>query len=241
MKLTIGHLYPDLLNLYGDRGNIRCLMKRCEWRGISVETVPFELGDAIDFSGLDIVLLGGGSDREQHLVCEKLKTIREAFRDYVEQDGVVIAICGGYQLLGHYYMTGTEKMEGLSLVDIYTVQGEGRLIGNIVLESDLVSMPIVGFENHGGRTVTGSVPPLGRVLSGYGNDGKSGVEGIVYRNVIGTYLHGPLLPKNPQLADELIRRALQRRYGSSTELAPLPDEEEKEANRYVYERFAGKK
>jgi len=237
MKLTIGHLYPDLLNLYGDRGNIQCLRKRCEWRGIETELVSFELRDKIDFSGLDVVLLGGGSDREQRIVCEKLKTIREDFRSYVEQDGVTAAICGGYQLLGHYYMTNEEKMEGLSIVDIYTVQGEGRLIGNIVLESPLFSMPVVGFENHGGRTYTGSVPPLGRVVHGYGNDGKSGFEGIVYRNVFGTYLHGPLLPKNPQLADELIRRALRRRYGREVSLAQLPDTEEKEANRYVYERF----
>ena len=230
MKLTVGHLYPDLLNLYGDRGNVQCLLKRCEWRGIEAQVIPFELQDRIDFTELDLVLLGGGSDREQQIVCEKLKTIREDFRAYTEDGGPVIAICGGYQLLGHYYMTGTEKMEGLSLVDIYTIQGDGRLIGNIALESSLTSMPIVGFENHGGRTFTGNLPPLGKVLRGYGNDGKSGYEGIVYKNIIGTYLHGPLLPKNPQLADELIRRALSRKYGQAVSLVELPDIEEKEAN-----------
>ena len=234
MKLTIGHLYPDLLNLYGDRGNIRCLMKRCEWRGIEAETVAFELQDEIDFAGLDIVLLGGGSDREQKLVCHKLQSIREEFRNYVETDGVVIAICGGYQLLGHYYMTGGERIEGLGLVDICTIQGEGRLIGNIALRCDLFTMPLVGFENHGGRTMTGSVPPLGKVIYGYGNDGISGYEGIRYRNIFGTYLHGPVLPKNPELADELILRALRRRYGDGVCLTPLPDEEEREANTQVY-------
>lgn len=164
MKLTIGHLYPDLLNLYGDRGNIQCLMKRCLWRGIEAETIAFELDDKIDFSNLDIVLLGGGSDREQMLVCEKLKEIQKDFKEYVEQDGVVIAICGGYQLLGNYYKTEEGIIEGLSLVDMYTEQGENRLIDNIVLQSELFDMPIVGFENHGGRTFIGENKPLGKVL-----------------------------------------------------------------------------
>ncbi len=237
MKITIGHLYPDLLNLYGDRGNIQCLMKRCQWRGIEAQTIPFELDDKIDFSKLDIVLLGGGSDREQMLVCKKLREIRGAFREYVESDGVVIAICGGYQLLGNYYHTDQGIIEGLELVDMYTEQGEGRLISNIVLKSDLFEMPVVGFENHGGRTMIKDNRPLGKVLYGSGNDGKSGYEGIVYKNVIGTYLHGPLLPKNPQLADWLIQHALEKKYGQKTELSPLDDIQEKEANAYVYHRF----
>lgn len=239
MKLTIGHLYPDLLNLYGDRGNIQCLRKRCEWRGIDVEVVSFELDDKIDFSGLDIVLLGGGSDREQRLVCEKLRCIRGDFKDYVENNGVVIAICGGYQLLGKYYKTEQDTIEGLSLVDMYTEQGAERLISNIVLKSEMFDMPVVGFENHGGRTFIGENKPLGKVLYGQGNDGKSGFEGVVYKNVIGTYLHGPLLPKNPQLADWLIRKALERKYSQSVDLTPLDDAQEKEANTYVYQRFAG--
>lgn len=237
MKITIGHLYPDLLNLYGDRGNIQCLMKRCLWRGIEAETIAFELGDKIDFSKLDIVLLGGGSDREQMLVCEKLKEIQKDFKAYVEDNGVVIAICGGYQLLGNYYKTDQGMIEGLKLVDMSTEQGKGRLIGNIVMQSDLFDMPIVGFENHGGRTTIGNNKPLGKVLSGYGNDGQSGEEGVVYKNVIGTYLHGPLLPKNPQLADWLIAHALEKKYGKTIELAPLDDTEEKAANDYVYHRF----
>ncbi|MBQ8304669.1 MAG: glutamine amidotransferase [Blautia sp.] len=237
MKITIGHLYPDLLNLYGDRGNIQCLMKRCEWRGIEAKTIAYELDDKIDFSDLDIVLLGGGSDREQMLVCEKLQEIQPEFKEYVENDGVVIAICGGYQLLGKYYKTDAGTMQGLDLVDLYTVQGEGRLIDNIVLKTELFDMPIVGFENHGGRTEIGNNRPLGKVLYGSGNDGKSGYEGVIYRNVIGTYLHGPLLPKNPCLADELILRALRRRYGQDVTLSELPDEEERAANEYVYRRF----
>ncbi|MFR8563628.1 MAG: type 1 glutamine amidotransferase [Blautia sp.] len=240
MKLTIGHLYPDLLNLYGDRGNIQCLMKRCLWRGIEAETVSFELDDKIDFSNLDIVLLGGGSDREQMLVCEKLKEIQKDFKEYVEQNGVVIAICGGYQLLGNYYKTDMGTIEGLSLVDMYTEQGENRLIDNIVLQSELFDMPVVGFENHGGRTFVGKNKPLGKVLYGSGNDGKSGYEGVVYKNVIGTYLHGPLLPKNPQLADELILRALRKKYGEDVTLSALDDSQEKAANDYIYNRFVKK-
>lgn len=237
MKLTIGHLYPDLLNLYGDRGNIQCLMKRCEWRGIEAETRTFELDDPIDFESLDIVLLGGGSDREQMLVCQKLREIRSDFKNYVENNGVVIAICGGYQLLGNYYKTEQGTMEGLELVDMYTEQGEGRLISNIVLKSDLFHMPVVGFENHGGRTFIGKNKPLGKVLYGSGNDGTSGFEGVVYKNVIGTYLHGPLLPKNPQLADWLIARALEKKYKEPVTLSSLDDSQEREANDYVYHRF----
>ena len=141
MKITVGHLYPELLNLYGDRGNIACLMQRCLWRGIRAETIELNTEEDIDFTKLDIVLLGGGSDREQMLVCRRLKKIQEKFRDYVENNGVVIAVCGGYQLLGKYYQTDEGMIEGLNLLDIYTEQGEGRLIGNIILDSELSDMP----------------------------------------------------------------------------------------------------
>lgn len=237
MNITIGHLYPDLLNLYGDRGNIQCLKKRCEWRGIRAEVREFRLGDVIDFRDLDIVLLGGGSDREQKIVCNKLKENKKEFQEYVEENGVVIAICGGYQLLGKYYQTEEGIIEGLGLVDLYTEQKEGRLISNIVLQSDLFSMPIVGFENHGGRTFIGENKPFGKVLYGNGNNGESGDEGVIYKNVIGTYLHGPLLPKNPQVADYLIQKALERKYKRPMELKELDDKEEKEANDYIYKRF----
>ena len=157
-----------------------------------------------------------------------------------DRDGVVIAICGGYQLLGNYYKTEEGIIEGLSLVDMYTEQGENRLIDNIVLQSELFDMPIVGFENHGGRTFIGENKPLGKVLYGSGNDGKSGYEGVVYKNVIGTYLHGPLLPKNPQLADELILRALKKKYGENITLSALNDSQEKAANDYIFNRFVKK-
>ncbi len=236
MELKIGHLYPDLLNLYGDRGNIQCMVKRCQWRGIGASVKEFQLGDKIDFSQLDIVLLGGGSDREQRIVCEKLKTIRKDFQSYVEDMGVVLAVCGGYQLLGHYYDTDQGRIEGLSLADLYTEQGSPRLISNIIIENDNFEMPFVGFENHGGRTYTGDLKPLGRVLFGCGNNGKDGQEGILYKNIVGTYLHGPLLPKNPHLCDYLLKNALMRKYGQA-ELSPLEDREEKEANLYIRKRF----
>ena len=236
MKHTIGHLYPDLLNLYGDRGNIQCMMKRSIWRGIEAETIAFSMGDSIDFSKLDIVLLGGGSDREQRIVCSKLSSIRDDFRSYVEDGGSVIAVCGGYQLLGHYYKTEEGTLEGLSLVDLYTEQGSPRLIDNIVLENPDFSLPIVGFENHGGRTYIGNNKPFGKVLYGHGNNGEDGTEGVLYKNVVGTYLHGPLLPKNPHICDYLLSNALERKYGNGT-LSPLDDTQEKEANQFIYNRF----
>jgi len=238
-KITIGHLYPDLLNLYGDSGNIACLMQRCKWRGIEAETICFELEDEINFNELDIVLLGGGSDREQKIVCQKLQSIQPAFREYVENGGVVLAICGGYQLLGKHYKIGEDVIEGLHLLDIYTENEKERLINNVVLKSDLVDMPVVGFENHGGRTYIGTHTPFGKVICGKGNDDESGYEGVVYKNVIGTYLHGPLLPKNPQISDWLIQRALERKYGEIS-LEPLDDKMEEDANKYICKRFAEK-
>ncbi|MCR4717063.1 MAG: glutamine amidotransferase [Lachnospiraceae bacterium] len=233
MNIRIGHLYPDLLNLYGDRGNIRCMMKRLSWRGIDAELVEYKLNDKVNFNDCDIFLLGGGSDREQKLVCKELSSIKKDFKKYVEDMGVVIAICGGYQLLGAYYQMDDESVEGLELVDLYTVQGEGRLIGNITIKSDLFDMPITGFENHGGRTTLGEgVTPLGKVVNGFGNDGNSGYEGVIYKNVIGTYLHGPLLPKNPQVCDYILAKSLSKKYGKDIILDPLDDSAEDRANNY---------
>lgn len=233
MKLTIGHLYPDMLNLYGDHGNIRCMEKRLAWRGIQAETKQFLAGERIDFSRLDVVLLGGGADREEELVCRYLKKQVQEFRDYVEDGGVVLAVCGGYQLLGNYYKTDRTTIEGLGILDIDTECGKERLTGNIVLRSPLFLNPIVGFENHGGRTFIGNYSPLGTVVCGHGNCESSGEEGILYKNVIGTYLHGPLLPKNPEVCDYLLEAALKRKYGGIRKLQRLADELEHEANRYI--------
>lgn len=240
-KLTIGHLYPDLLNLYGDRGNIQCFRKRLEWRGIEAEVIPFLSDDKIDFSKLDIVLLGGGSDREQELVCKHLQEIKNDFKSYVENDGVVLAVCGGYQLLGKYYKTKDKLIEGLGILNITTEWEPERLIRNIVLNSPLFDTPVVGFENHGGRTYINDHTPFGKVFFGLGNTGKSGYEGVVYKNVIATYLHGPLLPKNPHVCDYLLERALKRKYGEDIKLEPLPDELEHKANSYIVNRYSDKK
>ena len=217
-RLNIVHLYPDLLNLYGDRGNIQCMRMRCRWRGIDAQVTECNLDDPLSLASADIVLLGGGSDREQQIVCTRLQKIRQDLRDYVEDGGSMLAVCGGYQLLGHYYDTPEGRMEGLSLVDLYTEQGSPRL--------------------HGGRTYIGSNTPFGRVLYGHGNNGKDACEGVLYRGVIGTYLHGPLLPKNPHVCDLLLHRALYRKYGISLTDFPAPDDSlEREANRAVVTRF----
>ena len=237
-KLCIVHLYPDLLNLYGDRGNVQCMVMRCRWRGIDAEVKEYRLQDKIDFGEADIVLLGGGSDREQQIVCTRLQEIREDFHAYVEDGGTVIAVCGGYQLLGHYYDLPGERMKGLSLVDLYTEQGSPRLISNIVLKNDELPYEIAGFENHGGRTYIGENRPFGKVLFGHGNNGKDGQEGVMYKNVIGTYLHGPLLPKNPHVCDRLLGSALKRKYGTA-DLCELDDSPEMAANRYIVKRFCG--
>ena len=243
MKLTIGHLYPDLLNLYGDQGNIRCLQKRLQWRGIEAQVQSLTSDSAIDFTKLDLVLLGGGSDREQELACRFLSGQKEAFRDYAEHGGTILAVCGGYQLLGNYYQTSDMLLEGLGILDIYTKWESKRLVGNIILNSSLISSsrPVVGFENHGGRTYIGNHTPFGQVISGCGNTETSGYEGVVCKNIIGTYLHGPLLPKNPEICDYLLERALKQKYGASQTLGPLPDRLEHLANSDIVKRFTPRK
>lgn len=238
MKLKICHLYPDLLNLYGDKGNITALKKRLEWRGIEAEVTEYTISDKPDFSDKDIVFLGGGSDREQKLVCGKLLEMREALEEYVEDNGCLAAVCGGYQLLGKYYKLDSETIEGLSLVDIYTEQKPGRLIGKVVLKSDVIGDYIVGFENHGGRTFINNETPLGKCLYGCGNNGEDKLEGVVHKNIIGTYLHGPVLPANPKLTDYILERALIKKYGEAT-LAPLDDSAEKDAREFIINKYLG--
>ncbi len=236
-KLQILHLYPELLNLYGDSGNILVLRKRLEWRHLGCTVHEVHMGERASLTGIDLVFIGGGSDREQRIVCDELQRQRSELAAFVEDGGVLLAVCGGYQLLGHSYLMGNEEVRGLSLVDLYTDRGSPRLIGNVVVESRIAPQPIVGYENHGGRTHLGArVEPLGRVLFGNGNDGKSGQEGCLYRNVVGTYVHGPLLPKNPGVADWLLSQALERR-GYTGELEPLNDTEELAANEAMRKRL----
>ena len=238
MKLRLLALYPDQMNIYADRGNILFLRRRCEWRGIGFEHSTSGPGEGFDPGAHDLIYVGGGQDRDQRLVAgDMVASKRAALSAAVDDGAVVLAVCGGYQLLGHSYQLGAERIEGLGLVDLETVRSDGpRLIGNVVIEASLggVDRPleIAGFENHGGRTHLGpGAEPLGRVISGHGNNGTDGLEGVRRANLIGTYLHGPLLPKNAVLADRLIAIALGRSAGAEPELEPLDDELESAAHR----------
>jgi hypothetical protein len=232
-------LYPEQMNIYADRGNILFLRRRCEWRGIGFRYAASGPGESFDPSEHDLIYIGGGQDRDQVLVAEDmLRSKRDAIATAVEDGAALLAVCGGYQLLGRSYQLGEQTIPGLGIADLETVREPGpRLIGNVAIEAsfddDLGDRPevLAGFENHGGRTYLGSdAEPLGRVLHGHGNNDSDGYEGVRRLNLIGTYLHGPLLPKNAPLADRLIALALERRTGSAPELEPLDDQLEAAAH-----------
>jgi CobQ-like glutamine amidotransferase family enzyme len=233
--LRILALYPEQMNIYADRGNILFLQRRCEWRGIGFSLAAAAAGERFDPDEHDLIYIGGGQDRDQVIVAhDMIETKREALSSAVEDGAVVLAVCGGYQLLGHRYQLGDEEVPGLGLADLETVREPGpRLIGNVAIEVDLGTGTriLAGFENHGGRTYLGpGAKPLGRVLRGHGNNGQDGQEGVRRANLIGTYLHGPLLPKNVWLADRLIELALARRSASPVSLEPLDDQLESAAH-----------
>lgn len=216
ITLTLGHLYPDQLNLYGDRGNILTLQQRCQWRGIRLRVVELGIGDALDPDAYDLLFIGGGQDREQAPVAQDLyETKSIGLWAAIEDDMPVLAVCGGYQLLAHYYRPASgPDMKGLGVFDAWTVHRGARAprcIGDVAI--NWRGQTLVGFENHGGQTYLGTARPLGKVLKGYGNNAQDGTEGAIYRNAYGTYLHGSLLPKNPHFADHLIELALKRSYG----------------------------
>ncbi len=225
-------LYPDLMNIYADRGNLLLLEQRCRWRGIGFSVQDVSLDDPLDPDGADLYYIGGGQDRDQKLCALDLAEVkRDALHAVARRGGVILAVCGGYQLLGHSYELGEETLPGVGLVDLRTVREDGpRLIGNIAIEVELEPgrpRVLAGFENHGGRTHLGpTATPLGRVLRGHGNNGRSGFEGVRSGNVIGTYMHGPLLPKNAWFADWLIATAL----GLEAPLAALDDRLEEAAH-----------
>jgi CobQ-like glutamine amidotransferase family enzyme len=228
MELRLCALYPEQMNIYADRGNIMLLRRRCEWRGIGFTYTAAGPGESFDPAEHDFLYMGGGQDRDQKIVAaDLLRTKQRALAEAVDDGTVLLAVCGGYQLLGHSYQLGDERIEGLGLADLETVREPGaRLIGNVEIEVDLDGGPrrLAGFENHGGRTYLASgATPLGRVIRGFGNNGKDGHEGVHRQNIVGTYLHGPLLPKNVWLADRLIQLALARRVGTEPELEQLDD------------------
>jgi CobQ-like glutamine amidotransferase family enzyme len=238
MKLRVCSLYPELMNIYADRGNIQLLRARCQWRGIGFELAGATLGDGLDPDAHDLFYMGGGQDRDQALCAEDMvATKKTALHEAAGRGAVVLAVCGGYQLLGHEYEMDGRKLPGVGLVDLRTVRESGpRLIGNCAIEADLGdgARVIAGFENHGGRTYLGpGEQPLGRVLKGFGNNGSDHHEGVRRGSVIGTYLHGPLLPKNVWLADRLIEWAL------GTDLEPLPGDSLEDAAHLSARRAAG--
>jgi CobQ-like glutamine amidotransferase family enzyme len=230
MELRVLSLYPEQMNIYADRGNILFLQRRCEWRGIDFAWRGAGPGDSVDPGGHDLFYIGGGQDRDQRAVAaDMVETKRASLAEAVDDGAALLAVCGGYQLLGESYQLGEETLPGLGLADLRTV----RLIGNVAIETELGGEKrlLAGFENHGGRTYLGAAArPLGRVLKGHGNNGGDDLEGVWRDNMVGTYLHGPLLPKNAWLADHLIALALERRHGSRPELEPLPDELERAAH-----------
>lgn len=229
LSLKIAHLYPKLLNLYGDIGNVITLKKRCEWRGIDVEFDEINIGDTL--SEHDLYFIGGGQDKQQEEVAQEMFKNREFFLKERDNGAVFLGICGGFQLLGKYYKPhDKEQLNGVSLLDAYTVAGEKRFIGNVTVETDFVGS-LVGFENHSGLTyLEGETKPLGKVVVGNGNNGKDGFEGARFKNVFGTYLHGSVLPKNPEFADYLLSLALEKHYGHAVELSRLDDDFEEKTH-----------
>ncbi len=235
--IKIAHLYPEVLNLYGDRGNITCLKKRLMWRNIDCLVSEVKLGDKDSLTDYDLFFIGGGQDFEQEVLLKDLKSGRgDAIKSAINDGKTFLCICGGYQMMGHYYQTKEgEKMQFLGAVDFHTVGGDVRMIGNYAfhLTDSAGGSDVVGFENHSGRTyLDKSVEPLGHILSGYGNNGTDKTEGVHYKNVFGSYSHGPILPKNPEFADFLIKTALERKYGNS-ELEALDDTFEEKAHTFI--------
>jgi CobQ-like glutamine amidotransferase family enzyme len=240
MRFTVGWLYPDLMNIYGDRGNILTLLQRAAWRGLDAKLVELGRGNHKEMEEVDVFFFGGGQDKEQALVYEDLLEFKQAPLERAVAEGAqVLAVCGGYQFLGHYYQTADgERYPGIGLIDVKTEAGKKRFIGDVVVETDIADLKprsLVGFENHSGRTFLGpKAKPLGRVVIGHGNNGEDRQEGCIQGGVIGSYLHGSLLPKNPHLADHLIRSALRRR--GVVELSPLDDSTELGAHDLILQR-----
>lgn len=241
--IRVCHMYPDLLNLYGDHGNIIAFKQRCLWRGIPVSVKEISLNEQVNFKELDFLFLGGGSDREQSLTAADLIKRKKELTEAIEDGLVILAICGGYQLFGQYYLAGDgEKIPGLGIMDFFTQVGSRRLVGNVVIEMIIDGLPVklAGFENHSGYTYLGSCRPLGRVLSGNGNNGQDGLEGARYKNVFCSYLHGPLLPKNARLTDYLIDLAM-KNAGNNEQLKPLDVDIEDQACMAILNKLGFKK
>jgi CobQ-like glutamine amidotransferase family enzyme len=236
MRIRVGHLYPDYLNIYADRGNIAVLTWRAAARGHELDVQAIGPGDDVP-AGIDLFYVGGGQDREQALIAPDLAAKAAPLHDAAESDAAFLAVCGGYQLLGRFYRDlAGDELPGAGILPLYTLAGERRMIGDVLLDCDWAGETLAGFENHAGRTILDAgAEPLGRVVDGFGNDGSTGFEGCRYRKVYGTYLHGPLLPRNPWFADRVLADALAH-AGGPTELAPLEDDLEHDAHRVSADR-----
>lgn len=240
-KLIIGWLYPELMSTYGDRGNIVVLQRRCEWRGIKAEVKRLNIGfNPDDLKECDLLFMGGAQDKQQQIVAKDLMKKREELKNMIEKNIPGLYICGAYQFLGKYYKEANgNKIPGLNILDLYTEnpgRAVSRLIGNVAIETKYGK--IVGFENHGGRTYLGkSIEPLGSVAKGFGNNGIDKTEGVIYKNIYGSYLHGPILSKNPKFADLLIELALEKKYHSPINLSPIDDSLEANARNAIAKRL----
>ncbi|GAA0077681.1 type 1 glutamine amidotransferase [Clostridium sp. CTA-5] len=239
MELTICHLYPDLLNVYGDIGNVLILKHRAESRGINVNIINSSLNDELNKDEIDIIFFGGGQDYEQSIVSDDLNKIKkESLTEYIEEGKVLLAICGGYQLLGNYYTAPNgEKIDGLGILDIYTEGGNNRFIGNTEIYNEEFNQTYIGFENHSGRTYINNNTPLGKCIHGYGNNGEDGYEGCIYKNTFCSYFHGSFLSKNPEFADKLLSLALSKKYSKDITLEGLDDSFEVNAKKTIHERL----
>jgi CobQ-like glutamine amidotransferase family enzyme len=239
MRIRVAHLYPEYLNIYADRGNMAVLARRAAWRGHELEVTAVSMGDALRPGEHDLLYVGGGQDREQALVAVDLAAKGEQVRQVLDRGAAALAVCGGYQLLGRYYRDrGGVELPGVGVFPLHTIAGDRRMIGDVLLDCAWAGRTLAGFENHAGRTILDpEAEPLGRVVSGFGNDGASGVEGCRVGRAIGTYLHGPLLPRNPWFADWILAQALAHATsGEPQQLAPLPDELEQDAHEVASRR-----
>lgn len=233
LKISLAHLYPELLNIYGDFGNVLTIKQRCEWRNIEIEIIKINIGDKIDPERYDIYFIGGGQDKQQIEVSRELQLQKNALHDAMNLDAVALGICGGYQLFGKYYQPNNgDRLLGIGLLNAHTVAGEKRFIGNVTAKTEFtIPKTLVGFENHSGLTyIKGETKPLALVETGAGNNGEDKTEGARFKNIFGTYLHGPFLPKNPHFADYLIKLALEKRYKDNIELQKLNDDLELQAH-----------
>lgn len=239
MKIKIMHLYPDLLNLYGDSGNIAALTYRLAQRGIETEVIE-HTSDAgsFDLSDIDIAVLGGGTERDEKAVIELILQNKDTMTEYAENNGTILALCGGMDMLGNSYEINGEAVGGVGILDIYTRSGEKRMTGDVIAETPFGK--IVGFENRSGKSYIGNLKPLGKVVLGGGNNGEDGTEGVIYKNVIGTHLHGPVLPKNPSLCDYILTCAIKRKNPDFGGLMPLDDEIEHKAAEVIIKRYENK-